>query len=100
MSDQPDARTALKLAPTVQNRDLLYENRVFRIYLDHLVEAVGHEVMDYLVVEPKYSTGDLITGISVLPIVGGRLGLLRVYRHAVRRLMWELPRGFVEPGES
>jgi 8-oxo-dGTP pyrophosphatase MutT (NUDIX family) len=29
----------------------------------------------------------------------GRLGLLRVYRHAIKRYLWEIPRGFVDPGE-
>lgn len=79
---------------------MVCDNGVFNVYLDHLRDVGGAEVRDYLVVEPKQRTSDLVTGVSVLPFLDGRAGLLRVYRHAVARLMWEVPRGFVDAGES
>ena len=41
-----------------------------------------------------------MTGVAILPVVDGNIGLLRVYRHAIRGDSWEIPRGFMEEGES
>lgn len=38
-------------------------------------------------------------GAAVLPIVDGAVVLVRHFRHAVRDWLWEMPRGFPEPGE-
>jgi ADP-ribose pyrophosphatase len=82
-------------------RRLVAENSVFRIYFDHIEGANGDSVPDFLVVHPKIRTNGDITGVSVLPITAdGRLGLLRIYRHAVESELWEIPRGFLNAGES
>ena len=39
-------------------------------------------------------------GAAVLPVLGGRIALLRHFRHATRRWMREIPRGGVEAGDS
>jgi ADP-ribose pyrophosphatase len=57
-------------------------------------------VQDYLVVAPKQVSGNLVTGVAILPVCEGRIGLLKIYRHAVQSDCWEIPRGFVEDGES
>jgi ADP-ribose pyrophosphatase len=36
----------------------------------------------------------------VLPVVEGRFGLIRVFRHAIRDYCWEVVRGFVDAGET
>lgn len=88
-----------KDAHVVHQRRLGCENSRFKIFLDDL-EGNGEIIRNYLVVVPKIKTGDLITGVAVLPIVDGKLGLLRIYRHAIQRHLWEVPRGFVDPDES
>jgi 8-oxo-dGTP pyrophosphatase MutT (NUDIX family) len=84
----------------LRQRRLACENIRFEIFLDDVENPNGEIVHDYLVVAPKIKTGDLITGVAVLPVVDGKLGLLRIYRHPIQRYLWEVPRGFVDPGES
>src|SRR5947209_4143891 len=100
MSDHRLDRTVPQQAMMLQDRRKICENRVFSVYLDHLRDASGSEIPDYLVVQPKRSNGDLVSGVSVLPFLGDRIGLLLVYRHAIGRPMWEVPRGFVDAGET
>ncbi len=84
----------------VRARKLACENSKFNVYLDSLEAVDGHEVKDYLVVSPKCVTPDGATGVSVLPVMGDLFGLIRVYRHPVQRHLWEVPRGFIEDGET
>lgn len=81
-------------------RQLACENSRFEVFLDDVEDANGATIRDYLVVAPRIKTGDLITGVAVMPVVEGKLGLLHIYRHAIQRHLWEIPRGFVDPGES
>jgi len=85
---------------TLKSRRRIAENAVFDVFFDHIVDERGNEVPTYLVVAPKGVAGDLVTGVSVLPVNGGKVGLLRLHRHAVGQLTWEVPRGFVDAGES
>lgn len=80
-------------------RRLACANRQFFVYFDDLTHE-GQQAQDYLVVAPKQVSGDLVTGVAVLPIVDGKFGLLKIYRHAIQNNSWDIPRGFVEPGES
>jgi ADP-ribose pyrophosphatase len=84
---------------TLRRRRLACENRRFEIFLDDVEGENGEIIRDYLVVAPKIKTGDLVSGVAVLPVVDGKFGLLHIYRHAVSRHLWEVPRGFVDPGE-
>ena len=94
------SRDEKKDSPILHQRRLACENSRFEIFLDDVEGANGEIVRNYLVVAPKIKTGDLVTGVAVLPVADGKLGLLRVYRHAIQRHLWEVPRGFVDPGES
>lgn len=40
------------------------------------------------------------SGVTILPMIDGKLLLLRHFRHPTRRWMWEFPRGAIEPGAS
>jgi ADP-ribose pyrophosphatase len=80
-------------------RQLVFENTVLRVYADHVVDA-HHEVPNFLTVVPRCITEDLVIGIAVLPVQAGKIGLLRVYRHALGRWQWEVPKGFIDAGES
>jgi ADP-ribose pyrophosphatase len=80
-------------------RSLVFENSVLRVYSDHVVDA-NHEVPNFLTVVPRCITEDLVIGIAVLPVQAGKIGLLQVYRHALGRWQWEVPKGFIDEGES
>ena len=84
----------------LRDRRMLAENQVFRIYFDHVVDSNGIEVPNYLVVAPKYQSANLVTGVSVLPLMEGKVGLLYLYRHAIGAMTWEVPRGFIDEGET
>jgi 8-oxo-dGTP pyrophosphatase MutT (NUDIX family) len=81
-------------------RRLACENSRFSVYFDDLTRGGEPYAQDYLVVAPKQVAGNLVTGVAILPVCEGKIGLLKVYRHAVQNDSWEIPRGFVEEGES
>lgn len=85
---------------TIRGRRLMCENSRFDVYFDHIVDQAGYEVTDYLVVAPKRRVGNLVTGVAILPILDQQVGLVRIYRPALRDYSWEIPHGFVEAGES
>ena len=63
----------------------------FQIVQDQ-VEVNGHEQpYDYL---------EIREGVSILPMYENRILLQRQYRYPVRSWQWELPGGFVDPGET
>ncbi len=76
------------------------QNMLFDIYFDRVTAPNGERVERYLVVAPKTRNKAGITGVAVLPIVNGRYGLLRLYRHPVADDVWEIPRGFMDRGED
>lgn len=75
-------------------------NAVFTVYLDHVRDASGQEVRDYLAVVPHHRAADAVTGVAVLPVSGDRVTLIRVYRHPLGEYGWEVARGFVDAGET
>lgn len=85
---------------TMVNRRIMCENTKFFIYFDHVIDQTSLEVQDYLVVAPKNAGKNLITGVAILPIVDGKVGLLRIYRPALQAYSWEIPHGFVDEGED
>jgi 8-oxo-dGTP pyrophosphatase MutT (NUDIX family) len=86
--------------PSLGKRRVVCENSRFEVFLDDVQSENGDHIRNYLVVAPKMLTGDLIAGVAVLPIVDDKIGLLRIYRHAIQCYLWEIPRGFVDPAES
>lgn len=81
-------------------RYLACENTKFFVYFDHVIDKAGNEVRDYLVVAPKSAGKNLVTGVAILPVADGQVGLIRIYRPAIRAYSWEIPHGFVDEGES
>jgi len=72
---------------------IVYEGRVFSVDVDTLTLPNGraHQV----------ETVRHAPSVVLLPIQDdGRVMLIRQYRHSVRRELWELPAGRVEPGET
>lgn len=85
---------------TILARKEICRNAVFTVYLDHIRDLAGAEITDYLSIQPIHRAADDVTGIAALPVVDGRVGLIRIYRHPLARYGWEVPRGFVDRGES
>jgi ADP-ribose pyrophosphatase len=84
----------------LKNRRTVFENSVFRIFSDHIADSKGNEVKDFVVVAPRISTPELITGVAIIPLWNGQVVLLRTFRHPVQREVLEAPRGFVDLGET
>ena len=84
----------------VHGRKLACENSKNQVFLDHIEWDDGQSVTDYMVVAPRAKTGNLITGVSVLPVMDGKYGLIRVYRHPLGDYVWEVPRGFIDEDEE
>jgi ADP-ribose pyrophosphatase YjhB (NUDIX family) len=84
----------------VLQRRLVAENLRFEIFFDHIEQADGQQVENFLVVAPRVKTAHLVTGVSVFAIWQNKVCLLRVYRHPLQAECWELPRGFVDAGEA
>ena len=89
-----------KLPYNLKNRVLACENSQFEVFYDHIKGESGFEVKDYITVIPKRRHSDDITGVAILPVIEGRIALLKIYRHILDDWSWEIPRGFVEPGED
>jgi len=88
-------------AYTMRERRTVCETKLFSVYTDELLNEAGDVIApDYLVVAPKNRTQDGITGIVVVPFVEDKVGLVRVFRHAVGQSGWEVPRGFIDAGET
>jgi ADP-ribose pyrophosphatase len=81
-------------------RRQLAENVRFRVCFDEVSDERGNRVRDYLSVLPRAIAAEGVTGIAVLPVRGGRIGLMRMYRHPYGGCAWEVPMGFMEGSES
>ena len=75
-------------------------NRLIEVFLDHIAGSSGETVRDFMVVRPRQKSHNHVTGVAILPILDGKLGLLQIYRYPVTEFTWEVPRGFVEAGEK
>jgi len=85
---------------SLKNRRLAAENSKWRVYLDHIADAGGNEVADYLVIAGHHPAPGDVTGVAVLPVLDGNFLLLRSYRHGLGRDIWEIPRGFIDSQET
>lgn len=83
----------------VLSRRIACTNRIWNVFFTHVKDGQT-EVADYLVMEPKIRTAGDVTGVAVLPVVDGRIGLLAISRVALGAVFMEAPKGFVEPGED
>lgn len=96
MNPTPDDASPYKC----HSRKLVCENSKFEIFFDHVEDNAGFSVPNYLVVAPKQRADNLITGTAVLPVVDGKILLLKIYRHPINAYSWEIPGGFLDPHEG
>jgi ADP-ribose pyrophosphatase len=98
MASHIEAASPVKLI----RRRVACENSKLTVFFDHIVEG-KKEVMNFMVVTPRDKSDQplVVTGVSILPVDRrNRVGLQPVWRHAVERWTWEVPRGFIDQGES
>jgi ADP-ribose pyrophosphatase len=71
----------------------VYSGRVFTVELDHVRLPSGKEA-DLAIVRHSPS-------VVLIPVRDdGRVVMIKQYRHALKREMWELPAGSVDAGET
>jgi ADP-ribose pyrophosphatase len=85
---------------TLKQRRLAAANSKWRVYLDHIVDEHGNEVPDFLIIEGQNASPDRLTGIALLAEMNDQFVLVRSYRHALGITIWDMPRGFIDPGEN
>jgi 8-oxo-dGTP pyrophosphatase MutT (NUDIX family) len=79
--------------PETLSRERVFEGAVFAVERDRVRLANGREVTLEVVRHPP--------SVVLIPVPDpGRIMMVRQYRHAVNRWLWELPAGSVDPGES
>jgi ADP-ribose pyrophosphatase len=72
---------------------VLYKGPVFGVRRDEVLEPTGVRATREVITHPG--------SVVVMPILpDGRIILIRQYRHAARRFLWELVAGRIDPGES
>ena len=81
-------------------RKLGCANRLIDVHLDEVAGLSGETVLDFMVVSPRQKSENHVTGVAILPILDGNLGLLQIYRYPVGEYTWEVPRGFIDDGEN
>ena len=93
--------------PRLIAREVAFENKVWRVHRDHVRDGAGREVRDYVSLAPKAAPDSPdgapapVQGVAVVARdKSGRIALLRNWRHPIGRWSWELPKGFVDPGEA
>lgn len=83
------------------SRFLIASNKVFNIYFDSISDINKNiKVDDYVSIIPKYTSVSGYTGVAVLPVINDSFGLIRVFRHPLRKLSWEVPKGFIDQDET
>ena len=75
-------------------------NQVFHVSYVQVEDENGHIVPEYLIVEPKHHDEALLSGVAILPIVDDSIGLVEIFRPALNKTLFEIPHGFIEPGET
>jgi ADP-ribose pyrophosphatase len=77
----------------VLSSSILYSGRAVRLRLDRVRLPNGRETSREIIEHPG--------SVGILPLLtGDRVLLIRQYRHAVGRTIWEIPAGTIEPGET
>ena len=78
---------------TLLSSQRIYDGRIFDVTIDRVRLPHGREAT----LEIVRHEGSVV----LIPVTGdGKLLLVRQYRHAVERFLWELPAGSLESGED
>ena len=83
---------AMRAGPVPHVIRTVFEGRVFSVAVETITLPNGHRLDAEIVRHPR--------SVVIVPIDDqGRVILIRQYRHAVGRWLWELPAGSTGPGE-
>lgn len=85
---------------TLHRRRTLGGNGKWTVHLDDITDAADRRVADFMVLSPAVPRDGLLTGAVVVPVIDGRIGLLRNSRHPVGGQCWEIVKGFIDDGET
>lgn len=84
MTDRPATR---------RSRTVIHEGHIFRVEIDRVTLPNGHTIDMEIVRHPG--------SVVLLPVPEpGKIILIRQYRYAIDRWIWELPAGTLNPGED
>jgi ADP-ribose pyrophosphatase len=79
--------------PKVQDTRTVYRGRIFDVFLEKVVLPNGMTKDREVIRHPGAA--------AMVPLLGdGRVILIKQYRHAVDRFLWEIPAGTLERGEN
>ena len=82
-----------KRTAKILSSEMIYQGRVFGLRRDEVLEPSGLRTTREVITHPG--------SVVVLPVLpNGRIVMVRQYRHATRRYLWELVAGRKEPGET
>ncbi len=71
----------------------IYEGRIFTVQIESVLLPKGGELQAEIIRHPG--------SVVIVPVAGdGGIILVRQYRHAIGRSVWELPAGSLKPGED
>jgi len=71
----------------------IYEGRIFTVQIESVTLPKGGELQAEVIRHPG--------SVVIVPVTGdGDVVLVRQYRHAIGRSVWELPAGSLKPGED
>jgi ADP-ribose pyrophosphatase len=77
----------------ILSSEMIYQGKVFGLRRDEVVEPSGLRATREVITHPG--------SVVVLPVLpGGRIVMIRQYRHATRQYLWELVAGRKEPEET
>ena len=80
-------------SPEILSTERVFDGKVFDVHRERVRMPNGREVTLDVVRHPR--------SVVLLPVPSAReIILIRQYRHAVNRWLWELPAGSVDPGEE
>lgn len=80
-------------SPVLRDRRIVHDGCVFRVEVDRVTLPTGHTLDMEIVRHPG--------SVVLLPVPApGAVVLIRQYRYAIGRSIWELPAGTLEPGED
>ncbi len=80
-------------AATLLSRTKVHQGRIFRLEIDRVTLPSGHTIDMEIIRHPG--------SVVMLPVPEpGKIILIRQYRYAIDRWIWELPAGTLKPGED
>lgn len=83
----------MRMAATVNGRNLLHRGRVFEMYAENITLENGVTTTIDVLRHPGAA--------AIVPMLDPEtLILIRQYRHAVGEFIWEIPAGTLDPGET